>query len=285
MGIIIALISAFFVGTANYLLKKSYHDVSPAIGLWIFTIWSIIIWTPVAFFFDINVNNLGISFFYGLISAFLAQGVYMYVLSKGELSITGTVLASYPIYTIIASYIFLGERLTVFQGGFVFLSILGTLIISLPQKIDKNDIVNTSYIAWPIIGAISIGLSDTLSKGLIDSLSFGTYIFTLSFAHIPVSLLAMFLLRDKFSQITEIISRPRSYPYVISGSLFISIGTMCIFLAFNFAPASIASPVTAMTPFFTILLALFFLKEKLSLKDWLGIICVTGGVIGIGVVS
>jgi uncharacterized membrane protein len=52
-------------------------------------------------------------------------------------------------------------------------------------------------------------------------------------------------------------------------------------LAFDYALASIVSPIAASYPVLTVLLALIFLKEKISRKNAVGLVCVLIAILGI----
>lgn len=280
MGILLAISSALLIGTANFFMKKSYKDFTPAVALFFFTIFTIIFWTITGIGYGIDSNNLLKAFGLGLISAVFAQGIYIYILSKGELSITATVMDSYAIYTVVGAILFLGETPTSAQLGLIAINILGVIIISLPNKVNKDDILNYKYIVWPLIGAVTIGLSDTLSKGAIDSLDIGTYLTGLAWAHLPISLIAIYATKEykQFSfKITE-------YKNALIGSLFSSIGTLFLFTSFNYGDASILAPITATAPVPTIILSIVLLKERLSTKDIFGILLVLIGIIGISTV-
>ena len=43
---------------------------------------------------------------------------------------------------------------------FVGITIFGTLLSSLPRKINKSELGKKSYIIWALAGAIAVGLSD-----------------------------------------------------------------------------------------------------------------------------
>lgn len=90
--------------------------------------------------------------------------------------------------------------------------------------------------------------------------------------------------KEKISQFAEIIKKRAEYKNALLGSLFIAVSTMCLFLSFNFAPASIASPISASYPVLTVLLSIIFLKEKLTTKNKIGIVLLLIAIVGIGVV-
>ncbi|MBN1331858.1 DMT family transporter [Candidatus Dojkabacteria bacterium] len=280
MAIFLAIIASINFAFSSIFMKKSFRDFTPAVSLGFFTFFVIIVWSLTGLGFGITISDFPKAFAYGLIGATFAQGVYIYVLSKGELSITSTILASYPIYTVISSLLLLGESITAFQALFIGLNILGTLVVSLPQKFSKQDLGNFSYILWPILGAISVGLSDTVSKNAIDTIDLGTYLFALAWAHIPVTVFGLFLSKEykafkfKWSE----------HKFSVLGASILCVGTLFLYISFNYGQASLVAPVTASYPVLIVVLSFMFLKEKLALKDLIGLTMAIIGVIGISLV-
>lgn len=277
MGIFLAITAAVFNGLASFFMKKSYKEFTPAVSLLFFSLFTVVFWSLTGTGFGINTSDLPKALAIGLIGATFAQGMYIFVLSKGELSITGTILASYSVYTVLGSMIFLGEKPNLLQIVFIITNILGVIIVTIPHKINKNDLLNYKYIAWPILGAISIGLSDTLSKGAINSLDLGTYLFGLAWAHIPVALVAILLSKEyKKLRITF-----QDYKFALTGSLLLSLGTLALYVSFNYGDASILAPITSSYPVLIVVLSVVFLKERLSKKDMIGLITVFAGILGL----
>jgi drug/metabolite transporter (DMT)-like permease len=121
LGIFFSVLNALLLGIANILLKKSYKDFSPSVSFFIFSIFCLINWTILGLILGVNFSNPLLGFSVGLVSAILGQAVYIYVLSKGELSITSTILSSFSIYTILLSMIFNHERPS--QTSLIFISL------------------------------------------------------------------------------------------------------------------------------------------------------------------
>ncbi len=287
IGIVLAVIDTLLLGTANVLLKKSYKDFSSSVSFFIFSIFSLITWGGLGLIMGVDFSNLLFGLFIGFVSAILGQAIYIYVLGKGELSITATILSTYSVYTIIFSILFNHESLSQAALIFVVLAILGTLIVSLPEKdqFHKKDLKNIGLIAWAVFAAICIGGADTLTKYYLNTASIGSFLFYTAIAQFLVSFVYLKLENEPLSQFKNIFHQLSEYKYALLGSLGISTATMTLFLAFNYAIASIVSPISASYPVVTILLALIFLKEKLSLKNSLGLILVIVAIIGVGFIS
>ncbi len=285
MGVMFAVINAALLGLANFLLKKSFKDFAPSISFFILAIFSLLLWVPVGLIMGVQFDQWLFGSFVGISSAIMGQAIYIYVLQKGELSITATILASFSIYTIIFSMLFINERPSSLTLLFIIPTVLGTIVVSLPEKINKKELSRVSNIAWAVFAAICVGASDTLVKHYINNTSVGSFLFYVSFAQLVVSLIYLKLEKQPLRQLNKIITKFRDYKFALLGSLSIATATMFLFISFNFTLASIASPITASAPVVTVVLALAFLKEKITLKNWLGLLMVLVGIIGIAFVT
>lgn len=285
MGIFFALASCILVGIANVILKKSFKDFSPSIAFFILAIFSLLIWLPMGLILGVQFTNIFFGFFVGLISAALGQALYIYVLEKGEVSITATLLSTYSVYTIIFSMFFLGERPSVPALVCIALTIVGTIIVSLPERFDKKDFKHVPLILWGVVAAVAIGAADTLTKFYIDQTSVGSFLFYVSLSQLVVSLIYLRMDKQPLSQFKDILHKLREYKLPLLGSLFIAVATMFLFLSFDFTLASIASPIAASAPIVTVVLALIFLKEKITVKNWIGLVLVFISLIAIGIVN
>lgn len=282
MGIILAIFTALLLGLSNVLLKKSFKDFVPSISFFILAVISMLMWAPVGLLMGVQFDQWLFGSFVGLMSAILGQAIYIYVLEKGELSITATILSSFSIYTIIFSMLFNKERPAPLTLLFIALTIIGTIIVSLPDRLNKNEFKKVSFILWAVFAAVCIGASDTLTKYYINKSSVGSFLFYVSFAQLVVSFIYLRIEKQPLNQLKEIGSRFKDYKFALLGSLCIAAATMFLFLSFNFTLASIASPIAASAPIVTVILALIFLKDKITAKNWVGLALVMTSIIAIG---
>ncbi len=285
MGIIFALLTCILLGTANVLLKKSFKDFPPSVSFFILSILSILIWMPIGLLLGVQFNQLLLGTFVGIMSAILGQAIYIYVLEKGEISITATILSSFSIYTIIFSMIFNGERPGLTTLIFIALTILGTIIVSLPERFKSKELMKVNVILWAVFAAVCIGAADTLTKFYINQATVGSFLFYVSFAQLFVSFIYLRMEKQPLKQFQDIFRKLGEYKFSLLGSLFIALATMFLFLSFNFTLASIASPIAASAPIVTVILALVFLKEKITPKNRIGLILVLISIISIGIVN
>ncbi|MDQ5886151.1 MAG: family transporter, partial [Patescibacteria group bacterium] len=197
LGIIFGLIASLGQGLGYALIKRSYTELPSSIAFALSTCFGILIWVPFGLVSGVDFSSLSSVFGVALLSALLAEAYTFYVFSKGELSLTSAVFTTYPLFTMFFSITFLGESLTTVAFIAAIITTIGVLITSFPEKLTRDGIKSKLYLLWPLSGAIAVGLSDTISKGVIDRTDAATFLFALAFAQIPVALL--FLKMDSFT--------------------------------------------------------------------------------------
>ncbi len=281
-GIVAAIYASFFLALGQGALKKSFRDFEPSVAFLFEALLGLAIWIPVALFMGVNSALFGEVLVYAILSAILSEALYFYALSKGQLSITAILIGSYPIYTIFFSYLINGERLTGTQLIFILLTVLGTLCTYLPSKLSFAELKKSGALFWPVAAAVAIGLSDTLSKKIINRTGDYSFLFMLALVQIPVALTYLAVEKQKIGIIVSETKRNfGQYKFALLGSLFSTIGTGLLWLSFSNAFASIASPITATSGALVILLAVIFMDEKLYVKTAIGLSMVFIGIMGI----
>ena len=145
-GIIAAIYASFFLAISQIALKKGYRETEPSVTFAFNALFGIIIWIPMAFMLGARVSEIPETFIYAVVSAVLSELLVFYALSKGQLSITAVIIASYPIYTIIFSFFINGEVLSSAQLFFMVLTITGTLLSTLSSKLNRM-LFNPPYAA------------------------------------------------------------------------------------------------------------------------------------------
>lgn len=281
MGIVIAIASAVFMTAMQILLKKSYKELNPSVAFFFDAIFGLLIWIPIGFIFGGNLNDVIRCLPYAIISAILSEALVFYALSKGDLSVASVLISTYPIYTLILSFIINKEILTSLQIVFILVTILGTILACIEKEFKLKNIKNLTTLV-PIITAIAIGLSDTLTKSIINQTSSFSFLIAIAIVQLPVALIYLKISKQKFSKIiTELKSDMKEYKYSIYGSLFNILGTGCLLVSFNYALASIASPLTAIYTPIVLVYSFVVFKEKINRVNLLGIIAAFIGTFGI----
>lgn len=281
MGIIYGLLSSLFFAFGFTALKKSYEEFPPSVAFFFDMVFGLLIWIPFALLLGFEVDHLLIVAPFAFISAILSEAFVFYVLSKGEISITGTIFASYPVYTILFAVALLGERLQPVHWLFVLITLAGTTLASIPKEFSKKELKQKQYIFWAVAGAVAVGISDTISKGSIDQTSAAAFLFMLALMQVPISLIYLKLEDENPTKVFNYIKEIKKYKFAALGSFFNVLGLVGLWLAFENTYASIASPLTAAYPGVMIILAVVLLKEKPRIIELIGLAGILIGVIGI----
>lgn len=284
-GIILALLCAIFIALSQITLRKSYKELQPSIAFFFDALFGLLIWVPLALVMGVNLGiGLKEAALFAIVSAVLSEAIVFYALSKGELAVTATVLATYPVYTVFFSRVINDEVLSPGLLLFVALAIVGSVFASLPDKIKRSDLRLRKEIVWPFIAAVCIGLSDTISKGYINRSKDFSLLFMLGFVQIPVALAYLRLERESvIHAIKGTIKKVTTYKYALLGGLFNIVGTGFLWLSFSYAPASIASPITGASGALTVLISHYVLRDRISLRKYIAIIVTFVGIIGIAI--
>src|SRR4030042_3843359 len=267
MGIVFGLLAALGQAFGYVSIKKSFRELNPSIAFFFDACFGLLLWIPFVLFIGINFSQLPIVAGFALLSALLSEAFVFYALSKGHLSISGTIFAAYPIFSIFFSYFLNNERLLFWHWLFVGLTIIGVIIVSLPKKFKKEEFKEKLYIIWPLAAAITVGLSDTLSKGIIDKTSAETFLFALAFAQVPVAISYLLVTKQSLGQFEIALKEINKYKFAVLGSFLNIVAVLFLWLAFSSTYASIASPLTAAYPALLVYTSYVFLKEKPSVRE------------------
>lgn len=278
IGILLALISAVSLSLSQVILKRSFDHVRPSVAFFLDAIFGIVVWVPFSIILGVDFQLLSELFFYAFLSAVLSEAYFFYIISKGQISITGILLASYPVYTILFSLLINQERLTPHQWLSVGIVIFGTLIITWPGKLKKSDLVKVANILWALSGAIAVGLADTLAKNIIDRTSSASFLFALAVIQTPIAIIFLRIDRQRIPRVSEFRAKINIYKYAVTGSLLNVIGVAFLFSAFEKTLASIASPIIGSYPVLIVLFARILLRETLQKADIVGILIVAIGI-------
>lgn len=238
-----------------------------------------------AFYLAQHYNGIFNCLLYAIISAILSEAFVFYALSKGNLSVSTVLIATYPAYTLLFSFLINNERLTLMQVTFVLITIIGTILTAFDSEFKLKNLKNLSIIV-PFLTAMSIGISDTLTKRIINQTSSFDFLVAIAIVQIPVAIIYLLLTRQKLKIIiSDLKFGVKEYQYSIIGSLLNVLGTGCLLLSFNYTYASIASPLTAIYTPFVLIYSFMFLEEKINKINLVGVILALLGAFGIIIIG
>lgn len=280
MWFILALIAAVFFGTGQVVVRKSQTNLPPLVDNYLAAIIVITIVAPLMILKGIQTDLFLPTLPYALVVAFLYVTFY-YVISKGQLSVTATLLAAFPIVTTLLSFIVLSERPTNIQYGAIALVVAGAVILtfSSQRKTNKKRSFLFSGIVWGIFGAVMMGLADFTTKLGTTQSDAATFTFLMALSYIP-AVLCLTLFKGQ-----DITLLNRKSPGLLSsfiGVALIELGLIPYNMAFEVGPASLVSTIGACQVLIMVILAVKFLKDKLRPFQYLGIFLTLIGIVFLG---
>lgn len=280
LWLVLSASAALFWAVGQIFIKKGFDTITP--------LWTTILSSTVGFFVTVPAALILSGFHINipapiiLLNILITTATYIsfyYVISKGEIALTGTIFGMYPISAIILSAIFLDERLIFLQYFGIILTLTGGVFVALPEKGVPKIIKDYTWVKWGVFGALVAGVGDFLTKVTTNSIGAYSNIFYTSFSFLIF--MSLLHLIDKKGRKFPKLSFKTYFPTLI-GAVIVAVGAVFFQASFDHGPASLVVPVSSITPAFVAILAVTFLKEKISRKQLAGIIMIVGGIILIG---
>jgi uncharacterized membrane protein len=276
----LALGAALLWAVGGILVKKGFAGVSPLWNNILNNLLALLIWVPPA----LALNGFRMPLppwriLLVILSAAAVYQIFYYSLSKGQVSLTSAIIAGYPLFTILLSHLFLGERLAGWQYVGVALLLAGGVVIAVPARVAPAALRGHSWVLWGALGAASIGTGDFLSKFSVTRIGPYANLFFLAVLNNASSGFNYLLDRDNRAA-PRIASRP--FLFSVLGIVIHLCGALGYLLAFGFGPASLVSSVSSIYPALLALLAVLFLRESISWRQAGGIGAVMAGLALVG---
>ena len=283
LGVLLGILTALLQACAYLFMRKSLAEFPESVAFFMNAITGLLIWVP----FGLYTNGVWADVWsvlpFALVSAILSEAFVFFALARGDTIISGVLFSTYPIFTIIIAYIFLGESLLLGILFAIVLAIVGTLIVSAPSRQDWKQGMTTHWrlglVAWPLVAALACGAADVAGKFAIDDTSAGTFLIALGIAEVPVGIAFLYIQQQNLSQFRVFIKNFSRYKYAFLSGLLSTLTLVTFWFTFEMLPASIASPITATTPVFVFLFGWLVFKEQVSRKNMLGLTLVMSGII------
>lgn len=272
------IVAAIFWGVGQVFIKKGFSKISTLWTIVISTIVNALIYIPFALAnnadLKIDLILLPLIFFISFLYIF-----FFYAIEKGQLAFAGTIFATYPLTTIILSYIFLHERPSTFQYIMIVLILLGSILLSYFGTSKDNKKIKYTWILWAVLGAVTTGAGDFLAKIVLNNVQVNTYNFYYPLVYI-ISL-GIFWTIDKKGRKLEKINIGQ-FKFTIIGITLLTMGLLSLNFAMSKGIVSIVTTVSSSYAALTILLSYLFLKESINKKQLFAIILIIIGIVFIG---
>ena len=177
--------------------------------------------------------------------------------------------ALYPLVTILLAMLLLKERLNRIQLGGVLLSLIAIYLFN----VQREEGFLSRWLVYALAPIVLWGAAGFLQKLSTNHISGELSTLWFLAAFIPFAVL--FLAREPLpAQITA-----NTWLLVIAQGFFLALGNLAILVAFaSQGKASIITPLAALYPVVSVPIAIFFLDEKIGVREAVGIFLALGSV-------
>lgn len=199
---------------------------------------------------------------------------YFKALQLGNVNKVTPIDKSSTILTILLAFLFLGETPTLWMGFGIVLLAAGTYLMIQRQESEALNTRSKSWLFYAVLSAVFAALTSILGKIGIQEVesNLGTAIRT-----IVVLVMAWgIVLFQKKHVLIKAVDR-RSWIFIMFSGLATGLSWLCYYRALQEGNASVVVPVDKLSIVVTIAFSRIFLKEKLSVKSFVGLVLVISG--------
>lgn len=282
MWVLYAFLSAFFAGIMAILAKIGIRDMDSNLATAIRTLVVVVLSWGIVFLFPAEqtlatIDSKSLLF---LVLSGLATGAswlcYFKALQLGSVNQVTPVDKSSVLLTMILSFLFLGEPLSLLKVLALFSIGIGTYLM-IDFKSDEADTKKNQQASWFIYASFSAffaSLTAILGKIGIENVpsNLGTAIRTL----VILGIAWVIVFAQKKHRDLPLIAK-RNWYYLFLSGLATGLSWLCYYRALQDGPASVVVPIDKLSIVMTIFFSYFILGEKLRKKAWLGLILLVGG--------
>lgn len=282
MWVLYAFGSALFAGMTSILAKVGIKNTDSNLATALRTI-VVLLFSWLMVFIVGSQRTIGDISVHSLIFLILSGGAtgaswlcYFKALQLGNVNKVTPVDKSSTILTIILAFIFLGETPTLFMGLGIVMLAAGTYLMIQRREQEPSDIKSGSWLFYAILSAVFAALTSILGKIGIQGIesNLGTAIRT-----VVVLMMAWgIVFFSKKHTLIKTLDR-KSWLFIALSGLATGLSWLCYYRALQEGKASVVVPIDKLSIVLTIIFSRVFLKEKLPLKAFIGLLFVISGTI------
>jgi bacterial/archaeal transporter family protein len=222
--------------------------------------------------------GLWIGFASGVFGAFGSLALIVALAKGGKTAIVFPLTALYPLVTVCLAIMFLRESARSIQGLGIALALCAVLLLSLEPGSSvaalRVEIRLGDWLLFALAALIAFGVTALLQKLATNRVSAESAFAMFAFGFIPL-MVAICLYQGRIRPLPVV---PATWAAI--GGLFNGLGVLATLAAYrNGGKASIVTPLAALYPVITVLIAVIFLREPLNAIQCAGIgLAIIGGV-------
>lgn len=274
MWIFFAILAAIFSGLTTVFAKVGVSKANSTLVSGLRTI-VIMIFSALVFLFlgngfkNIDLKTIIFIVLSGITTALLWI-CYFKALSLADVSMVTPIDKLSIVLTLILSYIFFKEKITIIKVISMICMIGGTFLMVNNDKENKHN----NWIIFAFLTAVFTSLATILGKIGINNINpnLGTMLRTIV---ILVIIWGVIIIKKEYKDIRKITNK--NILFIILSGISTGISWLFYFMALKDGEVSIVFPVEKLSAAVSILISIIFLKEKLDKKGILGFISIILG--------
>lgn len=284
MWLFYALASALFAGIVSILAKIGIKNIDSTLATALRTIVVLIFAWLMVFIVgsEKTITSIDAKSFIFLILSGLATGIswlcYFKALQIGDVNKVVPVDKSSTIFTMLLSFIILGEKINVFKIIAMILIGIGTYLMI--EKVNKsnNNQEKSTWLLFAFLSAIFSSLTSILGKVGIENVesNLGTAIRT-----IVVLIMAWIIVFANKKQTEIKYIDKRSWLFIALSGLATGLSWLCFYRALQDGPVSVVVPIDKLSIIITVIFGYIILGEKLSRKAVYGFLMIIVGTLAL----
>ncbi len=209
----------------------------------------------------------------GLMHPFLSMYLALEATARTGPTVAATLSGTAPLFAAFTAIAFLGESINAWISLGTAATVVGVMTLSWSPK-GAGTLLRLALL-FATGAAIVRGLNHTIGKWGLETMP---NVFMASFVSFSVSFCgALLVYRLRTGSLVVRIPRAGLGYFVLTG-MFIAVAVLCMYGGLATGRVVVVSPIIAAYPVFTLLTALMFKQESLTLKLAAGVLLVVGGV-------
>lgn len=230
----------------------------------------------------IPIDHLGLILLSGLLGIAAGDMLYLRALNAigaGRIAVAQTL---YSPFVIMLSLAFLGERLSLLQFCGVALVLGGILLVTYSRNQEHADpALLRRGIVWGVLSVLLMALGVVTAKPMLEQHSF-LWVVALRVFGGWLGMILIVAARRQFPALIAAYRGVRHWPVIIAAGVTGSYLSMMLWLAgYKYTQASIAAVLNELAAVFILLLAVLVLRERVGLRQWVGMLLALAGVVGV----
>ena len=203
---------------------------------------------------------------------------YFKAIQLGAVNKVAPIDKSSVVLTMILAIIFLHEAVTAYTVAGIIVIGTGTYLMTYNKRSAGKAVTSVRWLVYAVFSAVFASLTSILAKVGIQGVesNLGTAIRTV--VVLVMAWLVVFVVH-KQREIKRIDSK--SWMFICLSGVATGASWLCFYRALQLGPASIVVPIDKLSIAFTVAFSFFFLKEKLSMKPFVGLVLIVAGTLAL----